>query len=151
MPRIGVSAKLQPGFEQIEYFGRGPWENYSDRNRSAQIGLYQTAVSNMYEDSYIVPQENGNRSCVENLTLGNGKNLVCISSERAFEFSASHYSTADLFTARHQWELKKRKETFLYLDLAQRGIGTGSCGPQTLPQYALDEKEYHFTFELKVK
>ena len=151
MPRIGVSAKFLPGFEQVTYFGRGPWENYSDRNRSAQIGLYRTTVTNMYEDTYIVPQENGNRSCVEKLTLSNGKNWVCISSEKAFEFSASHYSTADLFAARHQWELKKRKETFLYLDLAQRGIGTGSCGPQTLPQYALDEKEYHFTFELKVK
>ncbi len=150
MPRIGVSAELQPGFEQIEYFGRGPWENYSDRNRSAQISLYQTTVTNMYEDTYIVPQENGNRSCVEELTLSNGTSSVYISSKRAFEFSASHYSTDDLFAARHQCELKKHKETFLYLDLAQRGLGTGSCGPQTLPQYALDEKEYHFTFELKI-
>ena len=151
MPRIGVVAVLAPGFEQLSYFGRGPWENYSDRNRSAQFGLYQTAVSDMYEDTYILPQENGNRSDVSQLKLVSDDCEIEVSSDTAFEFGASHFTVSDLWKARHQCELKARKETYLFIDHAQRGLGTGSCGPQTLPQYCLDEKEYSFSFKLNVK
>ena len=151
MPRIGVAAEFVPGFEDVTYFGRGPWENYIDRNRSARKGLFRTTVDDMYEDTYIVPQENGNRSCVEQLILAGRDCSVEITSEKNFEFSVSHFTVKDLFSALHQCELKKRKETYLCLDLAQRGLGTGSCGPQTLPQYALNEKTYHFAFSLKIR
>ena len=151
MPRIGVVAEVAAGFEQVEYSGRGPWENYSDRNRSAQFGVYQTSVNDMYEDTYIIPQENGNRSGVDKVILSSSLCSLEITSDAFFEFGASHFTVADLFKSLHQCELKKRKETILTLDLAQRGIGTGSCGPQTLKQYALDEKKYHFAFEMKIK
>ena len=114
------------------------------------MGLYQTTVKEMYEDTYILPQENGNRTDVELLILSDKKCVVEITSPRPFEFGASHISIEELMKCRHQCEVQMEKETILCLDLAQRGLGTGSCGPQTLPQYALDEKKYQFSFELKI-
>ena len=73
-----------------------------------------------------------------------------ISSDVPFEFGVSHYTVADLFAAYHQCELKERAETVLTLDLQQRGLGTGSCGPQTLTRYELSEKAYRFTFTVVV-
>ena len=68
----------------------------------------------------------------------------------AFEFGVSHSTVADLFAAFHQCERKERAETILTLDLQQRGLGTGSCGPQTLPQYELSGKAYRFAFTLEL-
>ena len=73
-----------------------------------------------------------------------------ITAAKPFEFGLSHYTAADLFGAYHKEELKMRKETILTLDLIQRGLGTGSCGPQTLPQYEFSEKEYEFSFDLDI-
>ena len=56
----------------------------------------------------------------------------------------------DLFKALHPSELKERPYTILTLDLAQRGVGTGSCGPHTLPEYELNEKYYKFSFSLEI-
>ena len=69
----------------------------------------------------------------------------------AIEFSASHFTAADLFAARHTYELTARPEVYLNLDLGQRGLGTASCGPDTLPQYCLLESVYRFGYRLSVK
>ena len=150
MPRIGVIASAAPGFERVRYFGRGPWENYSDRCASAQYGLYETTVKGMYEDSYILPQENGCRTGVTLLELSSHDQCLRLFADTPFSFGVSHFTAQDLMAARHQCELVPRRETFLAVDLARRGLGTGSCGPQTLPQYRLDEKRYAFTFRLQV-
>lgn len=150
LPRVGVTAKLPPSFEEVTCFGKGPWENYSDRSAGAFVGKFKTTVSNMYEDTYVIPQENGNRTQVRYMTLSSPEKVLLISSEKPFEFSTSHYSDLQLFNARHQGELKKEKATFLHLDLGQRGVGTGSCGPQTLPEFCLDRKKYTFRFSLEI-
>lgn len=150
MPRIGVTAVTVPGFEETGWFGMGPWENYVDRNTAARVGKFSSTVDAMYEDTYVLPQENGNRTGVRYMTLSSPEHILRISAETPFEFSVSHYSDQQLLEARHQSELKKQKATFLHLDLAQRGVGTGSCGPQTLPQYCLDEKKYKFSFRMEI-
>jgi len=146
MPRIGVTAMTAAGFEKAGWFGRGPWENYSDRKRSAHVGRYEASVSELHEDTYVLPQENGNRCDVRSLTLKSKKNTLHISAEIPFEFSVSHYTANDLYETLHQCDLVPRKETVINIDLAQRGVGTGSCGPQTLEQYELNEKNYRFEF-----
>ncbi len=148
LPRIGVIFQTVPGFEVLEYFGRGPFENYIDRNRAAFVGRYATTVSSMYVD-YILPQENGNRTDVRELSLsGNGRTFTITSAE-SFEFSASHYTAHDLWAAFHQKDLKPRPETIITLDKRQRGLGTGSCGPQTRQEYEVSEKSYALSFLLK--
>lgn len=150
LPRIGVRAVLPNEFEEVDYFGRGPWENYSDRCRAAEIGLYHSSVSKMYEDSYVVPQENGNRTGVRFVTLSSDDAVIRVESDTPFEFGASHADAPDLFQAKHQNEVPFHPKTFWHIDLAQRGLGTGACGPQTLEKYALDRKSYDFSFRLIV-
>ena len=69
----------------------------------------------------------------------------------AADFPADHLTAGDLFQARHTYELTPRPEVYLNLDAAQRGLGTASCGPDTLPEYCLLESVYHFEYVLGVK
>ncbi len=151
MPRIGVSAFTGAGFEDVKYYGRGPWENYIDRCRSAEVGLYEMTVRDNFEWGYVLPQENGNRTGTRWVELRSADATLRIGSKTPFEFGASHYTVSDLFKAFHTNELNERPETVLTLDLAQRGLGTGSCGPQTFSPYTLDEKHYTFAFSLEVR
>jgi len=150
IPRMGVRLTLIPELEQLEWFGRGPWDNYSDRKAAAMVGLYRSTVTEQYVP-YIMPQEHGHKTGVRMLTLmdeaGGG---LSVEGNLPFEFSASHFTAGDLFQARHTFELKPRPEVILNLDHAQRGLGTGSCGPDTLEQYRLLAREYQFTYRLKM-
>ncbi len=148
LPRIGVTMQTAPGFENVTYLGRGPHENYCDRNSSAFIGLYETTVSDMFTP-YILPQENGCRTDVQYFNLTDGKNALSFISDDDFDFSVSHFSAADLFKALHPNELIKHKETIINIDHVHRGLGTGSCGPQTREAYHVDPGIYEFTFVIK--
>ena len=94
----------------------------------------------------ILPQECGNHSETRWMSLSNGKETLKVEADRTFEFSALHYSPEDLYAARHVTDLPVKKETWLTLDLQQRGLGTGSCGPQTRKEYELSGGIYQFGF-----
>jgi len=175
LPRVGVSLVLPPALEHLQWFGRGPWENYSDRKRSALLGVWETTVTDDYVP-YILPQEYGNKTDVRWLRLHNGKTRLgarsgakgknaaeCANADYAdfggllvarpagaslFEASASHFTAADLFAAKHTIDLSPRPEVYLNIDVAQRGLGTASCGPDTLPQYLLQPCNYALRFSL---
>ncbi len=151
LPRVGVSLVLVPGLTHLEWFGRGPWENYSDRKASAMVGRYTSTVADQYVP-YIMPQEHGHKTDVRWLTLTNvqGEGLR-VEGEPTVEFSASHYTDADLFAARHTNDLSPRPQVILNLDGAQRGLGTASCGPDTLATYRLLASTYHFVYRLRVQ
>lgn len=149
LPRIGVSLVLPPELEQLAWFGRGPWENYVDRNRSAMVGRYRTTVTDDYVP-YIMPQEHGNKTEVRWLHLhdGQGRGVRFVAAP-TMEASASHFTAADLFAAKHDVELRPRPEVIVHLDHAQRGLGTHSCGPDTLPQYRLEPGNYSLEFRIE--
>ena len=149
LPRIGVRMALVSDLETLEWYGRGPWENYSDRKASASVGHYGGTVSEQHVP-YIMPQENGHKTDVRWLKLSgaDGKGLR-VDGQPLIEFNASHFTDQDLYACTHTDELKPRSEVILNLDLAQRGLGTASCGPDTLEQYRLLEKEYRFGYSLK--
>lgn len=149
IPRVGVTMALIPGLETLEWYGRGPWENYNDRMASAHVGRYGGTVGEQYVP-YIMPQEHGHKTGVRWLRLGqeNGKGLRVLG-QPVLEFNASHFTDNDLYACTHTYELKPRSEVILTLDAAHRGLGTNSCGPDTLEQYRLLEKDYHFQFILK--
>jgi beta-galactosidase len=96
LPRVGLNMILPSGFEQLTWFGRGPHENYRDRQEGAAVGLYGGTVDEQYVP-YIVPQENGNKTDVRWLALANeqGVGLLAAGSE-PLEFSAAHYTADDL-------------------------------------------------------
>ncbi|MBI5029877.1 MAG: DUF4981 domain-containing protein [Chloroflexi bacterium] len=148
IPRVGVSMMLASGLELLEWFGRGPWENYSDRNASAMVGRYTSTVTDQYVP-YIMPQENGHKTDVRWLTLANDQGHgLRVESEPTLEFSASHFTDAELFAARHTIDLVPRAQVILNIDAAHRGLGTASCGPDTLEQYRLLESVYRFIYKI---
>ncbi len=149
LPKVGLMMALNDKFEQVQWYGRGPHENYADRKSSASIGVYTSTATDMYVP-YPKPQETGNREdCRWLLLSDNTKNGVLFVADSTFSFSALHYSALDLANADHTYKLNSRKEVVLSLDTQQRGLGNSSCGPVTLPQYCLDNKSYHLKFSMR--
>ncbi|HAR65563.1 MAG TPA: beta-galactosidase [Lentisphaeria bacterium] len=147
LARMGVSFSLAAGYEQLSWFGRGPHENYPDRNAGAPLGLYHSTVSDQYVP-YIHPQEHGQKTDVRWLALNNSTDSLKISGQEHLLFSALHHSARDLFEANHTSELRPRDATIVSLDHQHRGLGTGSCGPQTLEKYEVAPTRYAFTWYL---
>ncbi len=145
--RVGVVMQLEPGFENAEWLGRGPHENYTDRHASARVGRFAAKVADLYEP-YIVPQEHGCRTGVRWFALNNGRVGVLVRGSKPLQVTASHYTAADLYGASHTYQLEPRDETILHVDLQQRGLGTASCGPDTLEKYCLLGDRYEFSYDL---
>jgi beta-galactosidase len=149
MPRLGVVWRLPAGFEKLRWFGRGPWENYSDRKVSALVDLHENTVTGEYVP-YVMPQESGNHCDVRWLEIESaGGAGLRVESHGPLEFSASHFTAHDLDAAYHTYDLKPRPETILSLDLHQRGLGTASCGPETLPQYKIMPGRYEWAYAVQ--
>lgn len=149
LPRIGVAMETPAGFEQVEWFGRGPHENYIDRNAGAPVGRYTGTVDEQFVP-YILPQENGSKSEARWFSVTNGSVGVTFRAEGVFEFSVRHFRDNDLFACYHTNELEdvRRAETVIHIDHRQRGLGTGSCGPQTLSKYCVEPGDYTFGYSI---
>ena len=149
LAKLGFIMELPEGFETVEYFGAGPHENYVDRNSSAAIGKYITSVDDMFVP-YIRPQDCGNRTNVRWFTVTNkgGFGLMIVAPQN-MNFSALHYTPMDLEKANHPYELTKRKETILTIDMAHSGLGGGSCGPGPMERYLLNTKKATFNYSIR--
>jgi beta-galactosidase/beta-glucuronidase len=149
LPRIGLTMSLPAGFEQFTWYGRGPHENYSDRNVGAAVGLYHGSVDEQHEP-YIMPQENGNKTEVRWLTLTHETGMGLLAVGRpALEASVSHHTADDLYRALHTIDLVRRPEVILNLDYKQCGLGGASCGPGTLSQYLVQPGTFNFSVRLR--
>jgi beta-galactosidase len=147
LPRLGVVLSLPPSLEKLRWLGRGPFENYWDRKRAAQVDLYESTVTDQYVP-YVMPQEHGNHTDVRWLSLEGAKAGLLVRAQGLLEFTASHYTAHDLYAAHHTYDLKPRPEIILSLDHHQRGLGTASCGPDTLDRYKLSPGNYLFRYRL---
>jgi beta-galactosidase/evolved beta-galactosidase subunit alpha len=149
LPRIGLCMTLQPGLERVAWYGRGPGESYADSQEAALFGVWRASVDDLLT-SYMKPQENGNRKDTRWVALTNirGLGLLAIG-QPSLDFSAHHYTADDFQLARHPCDLVRREEVILHLDLKQRGLGSGSCGPQPLPQHEIKPEEFVFSVRLR--
>lgn len=146
LPRLGVTLALPDGFEQMAWFGRGPGDTYVDRKAAGWIGRFAGTVSGQYVP-YVLPQEHGNRTDLRWLAVeGPEAGLVFVAQ---CEGSASHFTPADLFAATHTTDLTPRAETWVNLDVRQRGLGTASCGPDTLDRYRIGAGVHVLSFEMR--
>ncbi len=149
LPRVGISCTLVPGINEVRWFGLGPHEAYSDRMASARLGVWGAGIADL-SVPYIVPQENGNRhgtrwvefstSAMERGSAAKGG--LFVSGQAPFDFSLSPYTNAELFSGTHWDRLPNFQEAasrgaVLHLDAVQRGLGTATCGPDTLERYRL--------------
>ena len=135
--RVGLDMIFPAGYENVEYYAKGPWENYVDRHTGSFLGRYTTTVDDMFE-MYAHPQSHGNRLDLRDLALVNPENgnTIKIETDGQVSFSLSHYDQKQYLTpVLHPWELEKSDVVYATFDYMQRGLGNGSCGPGTEYQY----------------
>ena len=154
MFRFGMQMQMPKCFETVEYYGRGPVENYSDRNHSTDLGIYRQSVDEQFY-SYIRPQETGTKTDIRWWKqLNAGGNGLKVVGDAPFSASALHYTICSLDDdeqkdQRHSPEVQKADLTNLIIDKAQMGLGCVNIwGALPLPQYMLPYGDYEFTFIL---
>jgi beta-galactosidase len=123
LQKIGLQFQLPKQFSNVEWYGRGPFENYPDRKTGAKIGHYLSNANEMYVP-YIFPQEHGNRCDVRWLKVQNedGKGLL-ISGDELLNFSMHKYTTDNLDRAVYTYQLKESENTILNVDYEVTGVG----------------------------
>lgn len=157
LPRFGMRMELPGDYDKLKYYGRGPWENYSDRNTASFIGEYSDKVANQYTKTYIRPQESGYKTDVRWLMLQNnfGKGLK-ITGKQALGFSALNISTEQIDpgkykSQRHQTDLNATDKVYLNVDFKQRGVGgDDSWGSLPHKQYLLLDKQYSYSYTISL-
>jgi len=150
LPRFGLELVMPEMNEKLAYFGRGPMESYQDKRLASWVGLFRTDVCDNHEP-YVFPQENSSHDDTVWATVSTfaGHGLLFSAPDSVFTVNASHYSAKQLTDCRHEYELVPAKETYVYLDYLQSGIGSNSCGPGLEGKWQLNAKE--FTFALRIK
>jgi beta-galactosidase len=157
IPRVGMKMQLPSAFSQVEYFGCGPWENYSDRNASSFVGRYKTAVADMYVP-YIRPQENGHRTNVRWLALSrdDGSGLLVVA-DSLIEFNASNNPVEDFDAGPnkdrnlcHANDIKPHDLVEIHIDYRMMGVaGDDSWGAMPHEPYLVrpsaEGHKYSFT------
>ncbi len=141
LPKVGLEINLRNEFQQVKWFGRGPFETYPDRKTGAKVGVYQTSVPEMYEP-YLIPQESGNRTDVRWVEFKNPQGTgIRISADQLFSFSASEYSTDNVSRALYPYQLQKQGSVRVDLNYAISGVGCTAIS--TLQKYKVMPTEYH--------
>ena len=142
MPKFGMRMRLPADYTDINYYGRGPWENYPDRKGSAFLGRYQMPLSD-YMTEYVHPQDNGNRCDVRWFEIAGSSRKLRIEGCQPLCIRAWDYGEEDLGVG-HPYELQRGKFVNLNIDLSVHGVGgTDTWGKRTLPQYTIDGNQAH--------
>ena len=149
LPRLGILIELPREYEQLTWYGRGPWDNYPDRKVSCPIGLWKSTVSEQYVH-YPRPQDSGNHEdcTMVELRTKKGKELRIEAVDEPFSFSALPYSAQYIASKTHDYELEDQGKTYLSIDCAVMGLGNSSCGPGVLKKYTIDKSKRH---QLKIR
>jgi len=155
LPRFGMYLTLSSEYNNMEWYGRGPHENYSDRNTSAFVGLHNGKVADQYVP-YIRPQENGNKTDVRWLKLSNNDGLGIMITGLSLLSVSAHHNTIEDFDYdrakynRHTSDIKKRDLVRINIDYLQRGVaGDNSWGALPYQPYRLFAKDYSYSFLIK--
>ena len=157
LPRLGILIELPREYEQLTWYGRGPWDNYPDRKVSCPIGLWKSTVSQQYVH-YPRPQDSGNHEdcTMVELRTKKGKKIRVEAIDEPFSFSALPYSAQYISSKTHDYELvdegpntrNSEAKTYLSIDCAVMGLGNSSCGPGVLKRYTIDKSKRH---QLKIR
>lgn len=154
IPRFGTQMILNEEFNRFTWYGRGPWENYADRNTASFIEVHSGKVSDQYVP-YLRPQENGNKTDVRWLELTNSEGLgIRIEGMQPLSVSALNNFPEDFDPGiskkqQHVNDINPRKLVVLHVDLKQRGLGgDNSWGYYPHEKYLLKEKQYNYSYSI---
>jgi len=147
LPLVGISMMLDNEYDQVEWYGRGPQENYPDRKSGYKIGIYNSSVDEMYEP-YIVPQDYGLRMDNRYLKMTNkkGKGLEFVM-DQYFNFSVHAFTTENITKALYTFQLKKADGITVNLDYKTTGVGDTS--QPVLNSYRVYPQEYSRKITIK--
>ena len=154
MPKFGTNLMINENYNNVKWYGRGPHENYQDRNTSSIVGVYESKVSQMYYP-YIRPQENGNRTDTRwaSFTNSKGKGII-IKGENIFEFSAHHQKNSDFDggnrkSQTHSTDIIKRPIINLNIDHKQMGVGgDDSWGKLPHEKYQIKPENLNYSYSI---
>lgn len=141
LPQVSLLINSAQSFYSLEYLGKGPHENYVDRAKSADIGLYKTDISDLYTP-YLKPQEHGERTEVRYAILKGTKQTLTIEADRSMELNVCRWSADELERAKHGYELSSNDKPYIKVVAYQTGIGGyDSWGAKTLDEYTAKSGE----------
>jgi beta-galactosidase len=156
-PRVGTEFEVAAGLDWVDWYGAGPWETYPDRHAAGEIGGYGMDVDSWFTP-YVRPQESGGRFGVRWFSLSDGgpdsvsgyggTRSLDVHLDQPRQVSLTRYRAQDLDAAAHHDELVARPEVVVHLDAAHRGLGTASCGPDTLPVYLVPTGLHRWSWTL---
>lgn len=149
LPRLGMQMVLNPGFDQMNWLGCGPYETYIDR-KDARVGRYGGTVRDQFFVHYVNPGESGNKEEVRWAALQNeaGAGLLIVADSAHFlGVNAMHHTVEDLAEAMHPFELPERDEIILNVDWRQQGVGgNDSWGAWPEEHYLVPSRPQTFRF-----
>lgn len=148
IPRIGLQFEINTELQSIEWYGRGPHENYTDRKTSSAFGIYQSTIKK-FITPYVRPQENGNRCDIRWISFKSNEQQVQFTAGSGSSFSASawSYTQKKLSQSAHDFELSPSGYSTVNIDCAQMGVGgDNSWGLPVLEQYQLKPGKYQYSF-----
>ena len=163
MFRFGMEFALSGKYDVIEFYGEGPFENYSDRRAASEIGRYTQKVADQYHYGYVRPQESGNHTGLEWMRLldMDGRGVEIISEKefsasalpfgrKAIDLSVTGGDRGDHGDQRHSLELEPDGLTHVNVDLVQMGLGSvNAWGALPMDKYMLHPGEYEFCFYIR--
>jgi len=149
--RIGVRIFLDKKFDQASYFGRGPMENYADRKRGFDIGVYKSTVKEQLTP-YEKPMDCGNHEDVRwaKVTTASGNGLMAQSGNTLMQVSMLPYSDEVMDKVEYRIDLPQSNATVFCISHLTLGVGTAGCGPRPLPGYIVYAEPTSFTYILKL-
>lgn len=151
LARMGVRIMLDKRFDQASYFGRGPMENYADRKRGFDIGVYESTVAEQLTP-YEKPMEGGNHEDIRwaRVTNAAGNGLMVQSNGTLLQASMLPYSDEDMDKVEYRVDLPQVNKTVFCISHQTLGVGTAGCGPRPLPQYVVYAAPTTFSYTLKL-
>lgn len=151
IPVIGNSLTLPKEFSNVTWYGKGPDENYIDRQSGYEVGVYKKNVDDFFID-YIKPQETGNRTDVRWVSMTNEAGVGLLAkTDVPIEFSALYYTAEELTNVLHSYMLGSKDRITLRLNQRQMGLGgDNSWGAKPFPAYLNpSDRVYEYSYTLK--
>lgn len=145
-PRFGIEFGVDKAHGNFSYAGFGPTESYVDKHIACEYGYYVNSARENYDREYIRPQESGSHYACKYMAV---KDLFKVTAEQPFSFSVNPYTTKQLCETLHSFELEENDFVNVCIDLAMRGVGSHSCGPELPDEYEIPRKgknTFKFTF-----
>ncbi len=148
LARVGINFEIAGALDSLTYFGSGPHESYPDR-KIGRIHRWVSTVAGQYIP-YVRPQENGGHAGVRWFELtGNDGKGIRIDLDKPRQVSVTPHRATDLADATHNVEVKPSGNAVVHIDAAHRGVGTASCGPDTIAKYIIGAGTYSFTWTVR--